>query len=384
MNPDLVEHIKSNHINNFEEDPLMVFSPGRINLIGEHTDYNDGFVLPAAIDKGIVIGLSKTASNLSTIVALDINEEFSFSIENIEPIKDGGWRNYVIGVVAEIQKKGCQIGNFNLLFGGDIPIGAGLSSSAALENSIVFGLSQLFELILSKKEMILISQRAEHNFVGVTCGIMDQYASMFGQKDSAILLDCQNLNSSLIDLDLGNYEILLINTNVKHSLAESAYNERRSTCERVAAVLNIKSLRDATQSKIDSIMDQISDDDCQKSLYVIQENQRVLEAAKAIRNKNIDALGALFYASHHGLQHQYKVSCEELDFLVDQTRGVDSIIGSRMMGGGFGGCTINLIRKDSLQSCKAEIALAYSEKFNNDCSFYKVRLSAGTRLIEAK
>jgi galactokinase len=382
MNTPLINHIIYSFKNQFKTNPLLVFSPGRINIIGEHTDYNDGFVFPAAIDKGIVAAIQKSNSKLSTVVALDVNEQLIFSLENIKPISNGGWKNFVIGVIAEIQKKGKQVNNFNLVFAGDIPNGAGLSSSAALENSVVFSVNELFQLSLSKEDMIRISQQAEHNYVGVKCGIMDQYASMFGQKDAAILLDCQNLNAKTVSINLEDYEILLINTNVKHSLSDSAYNERRAICKKIAALLNINNLRAASESDLLSIKDQISKSDFQKAIFVIQENHRTLDAFKAIKNNDIEHLGNLLYLSHKGLQHQYKVSCDELDFLVDVTKNNSNIIGARMMGGGFGGCTINIIKKNSVQLFQKEVALAFTEKFCANCSFYIVNLSGGTCKIE--
>jgi len=381
MNTDLVKNIKEQFQSNFKETPLMLFSPGRINLIGEHTDYNDGFVFPAAIDKGIVAAINKSNASICKVIAFDLNKELNFSLEDMQPIENGGWKNYIIGVVAEIQNKGKKLGNFNFVFGGDIPSGAGLSSSAALENSVVFGLNELFDLGLTKKEMIFISQKAEHDYVGVKCGIMDQYASMFGQKDSALLLDCENLKAKTIAINLEDYEILLINSNVKHSLAESAYNDRRTVCENAAALLNIKSLRAATENNLLSIKDQISEQDYQKVIYILQENQRVLEAFDALKLNNIERFGELLYASHNGMQHQYKISCDELDFLVDATRDLDSILGSRMMGGGFGGCTINIIQKAFILEFSTKIKKAYKSNFDTECSIYNVTISEGTHLI---
>ena len=382
MNQKLIEHIKSNFKSSFKTNPTLVFSPGRINLIGGHTDYNNGFVLPAAIDKGIVAAIDKSDSEYSSVVALDVNEQLDFSLKNTQTIKNGSWKNYVIGVVAEIQKFGKQLENFNLVFGGDIANGAGLSSSAALENSVVFGLNELYQLGLSKKEMIFISQKAEHNYVGVKCGIMDQYASMFGEENSAILLDCRNLEATTFNIDFKDFKVLLINTNVKHSLAESVYNERRSVCEKIALQLNINALRAASEKDLFTIKNKIPEDDYQKALYVTQENDRVLQASKAIKHNDIELLGKLLYASHKGLQHQYKVSCDELDFLVDYAKKNTDVVGARMMGGGFGGCTINIVKKDAIKAYKEDIAQAYKENFNANCSFYVVNLSAGTRVIE--
>ena len=381
MNQQLIDTVKTKFIKTFDTNPLMVFSPGRINLIGEHTDYNKGFVFPAAIDKGIVTAISKSNSDKSTIVALNTNDKFEFSIKDIVPLNNGSWQNYILGVVSEIQRTGKQIQGFNLIFNGDIPIGAGLSSSAALENSVVYALNKLFNLEITKNEMIVISQKAEHNFVGVKCGIMDQYASMFGKKDTAILLDCNTLEATSVSLKLQEYSILLINTNVKHSLAESAYNERRKSCEKVASKLGFKSLREVSIKNLQSIKDSLSESDYQKALYVIQENNRVLRAFEAIKQNNITRLGELLFASHKGLQNQYEVSCEELDFLVDFSKNSNAVIGARMMGGGFGGCTINLLQTRNLEDFKKEIIKTYYNRFKNNCSFYSVKLSDGTKVI---
>ncbi|OUR94578.1 galactokinase [Flavobacteriales bacterium 34_180_T64] len=382
MNTLLIGRLNTHFLEKFGDRPLLVFSPGRINIIGEHTDYNNGFVFPAAIDKGIVAASQKSEVKVSKVIALDLNEAFEFSLQNIHPIKNGNWKNYVLGVIAEIQKTGRQLGNFNLIFGGDIPKGAGLSSSAALENSIVFSLNILFDLDLTKNEMIHISQLAEHNYVGVKCGIMDQYASMYGQKNKGMLLDCKTLVATQIPINFTNHELLLINTNVKHSLAESAYNNRREVCENVAALLNIDSLRDATEINLNSIRDQISEEDFQKPLYVIQENNRVQNAFQALKKGDIATLGNLIYESHHGLENQYMVSCDELNFLVNQAKKHPQVIGSRMMGGGFGGCTLNIIEKTFVHTFKEKMLEEFNKNFHTTCSFYTVELSEGTHVIQ--
>ena len=382
MNNALISSIIESFISTFESEPTMVFSPGRINIIGEHTDYNDGFVFPAAVDKGIVAAIGKSDSRTSTVCANDINETIEFSLNNIRPLAQGSWQNYILGVVNEIQNRSKVIGNFNLVFGGDIPSGSGMSSSAALENSVVFGLNEIFNLGLTKQDMILISQKAEHNYVGVKCGIMDQYASMFGIEDNALLLDCRTIKSKPFEIDFKKYELILINTNVKHSLSESAYNDRRSVCESIADMLNVKSLRDATEYNLESIKDQLTPENYQKALYVIQEIDRTVKASKAIEKGDLKTLGKLIYASHEGLQNQYKVSCEELDFLVEQAKLNGHVLGARMMGGGFGGCTINLVQKKETESFKSLVSEAYKNKFNKACSIYHVELSNGTGLIE--
>ena len=380
----IADLVKSTFKQTFEQKPLMIFSPGRLNIIGEHTDYNDGYVFPAAIDKGIYAAFGNSNTNLCIVNAMDMGETYEFSLDHITPLAQGSWKNYVLGVVFEIQKLGKMIKPFHLTFSGDIPGGAGLSSSAALENAIVYGLNELYQLALLKNEMILISQKAEHNFVGVKCGIMDQYASMFGQKNKALLLDCRSIIAEPFAIDLQDYEFLLINTNVKHSLDDSAYNNRREVCEKVAALLKVVALRDLAINDLISIKDAISKDDFQMALYVIEENERTQKAGVAMRENNIIELGNLLYQSHLGLQHQYKVSCDELDFLVDLTKKNNKIAGARMMGGGFGGCTINLIKKDAVASFSKHVTAAYQEKFGYNCSIYHVNLSQGTHLMKDK
>jgi galactokinase len=374
--------VKSTFLKRFNTKPELSFSPGRINLIGEHTDYNGGFVFPAAINKGIVSGIQKNNNMHCSVYAIDTDEILEFSLQNIQPIKNGGWKNYILGVVAEILKRDKTIHNFDLVFAGNIPLGAGLSSSAALENSIAFGLNELFELGLTKEEMMYISQKAEHNYVGVQCGIMDQYASMFGKEGEALLLDCRDLKATYFSIDFKEYDIILINTNVKHSLAESAYNERRSVCEAVAKRLEVSTLRDATYEVLFAIKEEISEDHYQKTLFIIQENERVLKAAIALDKKDYITFGTLLFESHNGLQNQYKVSCAELDFLIDQARQNPEILGARMMGGGFGGCTINIIKKGATDAFINTVAPLYHKQFNKTLSRYDVQIAEGTYKIK--
>ena len=382
MNKKLIKEVKNSFKAQFKTKPLIVFSPGRINLIGEHTDYNDGFAFPAAINKGIALAISKSDSKVSKACALNKNQIYEFNTENIEPLEDGGWRNYVLGVVAELQMLGKQVGNFNSVFAGNIPGGAGMSSSAALENSFVFGLNKLFNLGLSKHDMILVSQKAEHNFAGVKCGIMDQYASMFGVKKSALLLDCRTIESVPYKIDFKDYKLMLINTNVKHDLSESAYNNRREVCEKVSELLHLDALRDASKEVLDRIKADITDEDYQKALYVINENNRVKLFSEAIKNDDIEALGDLLYQSHEGLSKNYKVSCAELDFLVERSKENPHVLGSRMMGGGFGGCTINLVKKDEFKKFKKDVSKKFRAAFEYDCSVYSVKLSRGTQIVK--
>lgn len=381
MIENLVKEVEDSFKKQFKPEPLMIFSPGRINLIGEHTDYNDGFVFPAAIDKGIALAIQKSEVKTSKVFALNKEELHEFDIDAITPLKNGDWRNYILGVVSELQVLGKKVGNFNAVFAGNIPGGAGMSSSAALENSFAYGLNDLFGLGLSKQEMILVSQKAEHNYAGVKCGIMDQYASMFGIKNSALLLDCRTITAEPYKIDFKDYELMLINTNVKHDLSESAYNDRREVCEKVSKLLNVVALRDASKADLDTIKDDISDADYQKASYVIEENNRVKQFAEAIEKDDLETLGDLLFQSHEGLSKKYKVSCAELDFLVDKAHESSSVIGARMMGGGFGGCTINLVLKTKMKDFKHEVSKHFEEEFGRACTIYEVKLSQGTHRI---
>ncbi|WP_299012088.1 galactokinase [uncultured Polaribacter sp.] len=382
MSKTLIKEVKSKFLETFKVAPLLIFSPGRINIIGEHTDYNDGFVFPAAVDKGIAAAIQKSNTGNCTAIALDLDSAIKFELDKLKPSKEGSWENYVFGVVAEIQNRNKVVGDFNIIFKGNIPGGAGMSSSAALENSVVFGLNELFDLELTKTEMILISQKAEHNYVGVNCGIMDQYASMFGIKDNALHLDCRTITSKPYKIDFKDHQLMLINTNVKHSLSDSAYNDRRSACESISELLGVKALRDATKEDLETVIDKVTPSNYQKALYVIQENTRTIKAAKAIENNDLELLGSLIYQSHAGLSDQYKVSCDELDFLVAQAKKNKNVLGARMMGGGFGGCTINLIKKSEAKAFGKTASIAYKNKFDKECSVYFIELSDGTHLVK--
>ena len=382
MSKTLIQDVKNTFIKTFKTIPLLIFSPGRINIIGEHTDYNDGFVFPAAIDKGIAAAIQKSDSGYCTAMALDLDSTIEFELDKLKPSKEGSWENYVFGVVAEIQNRNKTLGDFNIIFKGNIPGGAGMSSSAALENSVVFGLNELFDLGLSKEEMILISQKAEHNYVGVNCGIMDQYASMFGIKNNALHLDCRTIESKPYEINFKDHQLMLINTNVKHSLSDSAYNDRRAACESISALLGIKALRDATETDLETIIDKVTPANYQKALYVIQENSRTIKAAKAIEDNDLETLGSLIYQSHAGLSNQYKVSCNELDFLVNQAKKNKHVLGARMMGGGFGGCTINLVTKKGAKAFSEIASKTYKTTFDKDCSVYFIELSQGTHIVK--
>ncbi len=367
---------------------VAVQSPGRINLIGEHTDYNDGYVLPAAIDKKTVMQLKRNGTaHQATVVASNLNESFSFDLQNFSPLP-GGWQNYIMGVVHELQKLNADIHGFDAEFEGDIPIGGGMSSSAALECSLAFALNEMFDLGFDKWQLIKASQMAEHNFVGIKCGIMDQFASMMGKKDQVMLLDCRSLEYSYFPLELGAYQILLLNTNVSHSLASSEYNTRRSECEEGVALLKkenpvISSLRDVSLEQLVSHRDRMPKRIFRRIHHVVSENKRVLEATNALLGNNPDVLGKLVYQSHFSLQNDYEVSSPELDFLVQQTIDKDYILGSRMMGGGFGGCTINIIEKGRVAEFVDKVSVTYRNQFGFHPTPYSVSIENGTGEVES-
>ena len=368
--------------NRFGSIPLLIWSPGRINLIGEHTDYNLGYVLPAAIDRGICLALQRSEGRASTWIASDTGETYQPDEAMETLVRPAGWIAYFHGILAELQKRGSLPGPFNLIFSGNIPPGAGLSSSAALENAFVFGLNELFKLGLSKLDMVHISHTAEQDFIGLQCGIMDPFAGMFGKAGGATFLDCRSLKSEWIPLPMAGYQWLLLDTGVKHNLAETAYNERRNTCEAVAMRLGLPSLRELSFHRLESERNKLPEDAYDKARFILEENARVLRAVDAIKKEDLPELGQLMYHSHQGLQLQYQVSCEELDFLVDLAREREGIIGARMMGGGFGGCTLNLVRQELVQSLTENFEQAYYLRFQRRLTPFSVSVADGCRLVD--
>ena len=361
-------------------------APGRINIIGEHTDYNDGFVLPAAIDKKAVFRLTRNGAKFKVnITSEDIGNSHSFDLDDFQPLK-GGWENYVMGVVSELQKLGAKMEGFDGIFGGNVPIGSGMSSSAALECSLALGLNELFDLGLDKWQLIKVSQLAEHNFVGIKCGVMDQFASVMGKKNHVMLLDCRSLEYEYFPMNLGEYQLLLLNTNVSHELASSEYNTRREECESGVEIIKdeyptIENLRDVTAEMLQKVSSKIPEHIFRRCHHIVTENDRVLSASKALVKQDFQLLGKLIYASHFSLQNDYEVSCPELDFLVNETIDNPHILGSRMMGGGFGGCTINLIRKDKAEEFVELVSRSYRDQFGIDLKEYGVHVSDGARIV---
>ncbi len=382
----LISEVVSKFTARFNQAPLLVASPGRINIIGEHTDYHKGYVLPAAIDRYMVGGFSESGEKECSIYSIDYDEEILVDPNKLQPLKKGSWANYVLGVIKELSAINKKIAGFNLVFSGNIPVGAGLSSSAALENCLVYGLNELFRLGLNREEMATVAMRAEHNFVGVECGIMDQYASMLGKKDHAIQLDCENHEATYLRLKMDNLKWVLLNTQVKHSLIDTPFNQRQEECRNGLREIqktdnNVRFLRHATSAHLKNIREKISSLIHRRCSYVIEENERVLEAVKLLESGEWEKLGSLLYESHVGLQHKYEVSCPELDFLVDQTRDKSDVLGSRMMGGGFGGCTLNLVRKSYVDTFLAEMKELYHNRFNIELTSYIVSISHGSGII---
>ena len=385
MNTPLIQSTTDFFKKTFGNSPQkIVLSPGRINIIGEHIDYNDGFVLPAAIDKVICFAFEKTNSETSTIVAIDLNESFEINVENPVTLHEVIWTNYFRGVVQQIQNKGLIIGNFNCVFSSTIPVGSGLSSSAALECGFLFGLNELFHLDIKPVDLALMGQSAEH-WVGINCGIMDQFASVMGKANQVIKIDCRTLEYEYHNADFSNYSLVLFDSNVKHSLFTSAYNQRREECEQGLAILSshfpeVKSFREASEEQLLSIKDSMTEDVFKRSHYVIKEIKRVTLACEALDNGDIVTLGQLLFETHEGLSKEYEVSCPELDMIVDTLKKEPAVIGSRMMGGGFGGCTINLIKKGEEATIKSKLTQLYHATFGIELKTYEVRISNGTSL----
>lgn len=365
----------------FNREPRLYFSPGRINLIGEHIDYNDGFVLPAAIDKGIYFALAPNGSDLVNFYSIDFEEGFSTPLKGIG--KNSGWRNYLLGVLNEFLLLGKPVGGFDCVFAGDIPIGSGMSSSAAAEGGLAFAINDLYHFGLNRVELALLCQRAEHNFPGVQCGIMDQFANMMGKAGQVILLDCRDLQHRYFPLPADEYGIMLVNSMVKHSLASGEYNVRRQQCEEGLAVLRseagIHSFRDIEDLQIlESCRKKMTEVTYRRCRYVIEEIARTKKAAVLLQQNNLPGFGELMFASHAGLRDGYEVSCPELDFLVETARNLPFVIGSRMMGGGFGGCTINLVRKSNEEIFANAIQSGYSVAFDIEAEVYAVEVGGGT------
>ena len=368
----------------FSSIPHLYYSPGRINLIGEHVDYNDGFVMPAAINQGIYYAIALNNSEVLNFYSIDFKEALTIKIADVK--KSNNWKNYVLGVVNEFILLGLPVKGLDCVFGGNIPNGAGMSSSAAVEGGLAFGINQLLDFGLSRKELALLCQRAEHNFPGVMCGIMDQYANMHGRKDHVILLDCKSIEHQYFPLHLDGYKLVLINSKVHHSLASSEYNIRRKQCEEGLEILKkekrINSFRDIkSPEELLPFKDKMGDKVYDRCKYVVEEILRTQDAAKLLQENNLIEFGKLMFATHEGLSKLYQVSCKELDFLVSLARDNKNVIGSRLMGAGFGGCTINIIKNEGIKEFLSKTTMAYQQKFRIAMEIYEVGIENGTHEI---
>ncbi|KIP57916.1 galactokinase [Prevotella pectinovora] len=383
-----IDYVRSRFVKHFDGQTGNVYaSPGRINLIGEHTDYNGGFVFPGAIDKGIMCEIRPNGTNKVMAYSIDLKDRVEFDIDDEKGPK-ASWARYLYGIVQEMKKRGVDVKGFNTAFAGDVPLGAGLSSSAALESCYAYALNDLFgENKVSKWDMVLAGQATEHNYCGVNCGIMDQFASVFGMEGKLMRLDCRSREFEYFPFDLKGYRLVLVDSVVKHELASSAYNDRRKSCENVVAALQkkypektIETLRDADWDMLNAVKDEVSEEDMKRATFVLGEKDRVLAVCDALNAGDYETVGKKMYETHHGLSKEYEVSCEELDYLNDIARE-DGVTGSRIMGGGFGGCTINLVKEDLYDHFIADVKKKYAERYGKEPKIYDVVIKDGSRKI---
>ena len=375
-----VEHVRSRFIKHFDGTTGTVYaSPGRINLIGEHTDYNGGFVFPGAIDKVMMAELKRNGTNKVRAYSIDMKDYVEFGFEEADAPRTS-WARYIYGVCREIIKRGGKLEGFNTAFAGDVPLGAGMSSSAALESVYAYALNDMFNLGIDKFELAKIGQATEHNYCGVKCGIMDQFASIFGKAGSLMRLDCRSLEHQYFPFDPKGYKLVLLDTVVKHELASSAYNKRRESCENVARAIGVAFLRDATLDQLNAVKGKVSDEDYMRAEYVIEEIQRVLDVCDALEKGDYETVGKKMYETHEGMSKLYEVSCEELDFLNDMAHEY-GVTGSRVMGGGFGGCTINMVKDELYEPFVTKAKEAYRAKYNRSPKVYDVVIGDGARKV---
>ena len=376
--------LKSIFKQRFGNEGVVYTSPGRINLIGEHTDYNGGYVFPGAIDKGIYAVIRLNGTDKVRAYSIDKEDYREFGLKE-EDCPNMHWANYIFGVCREIQKRGYSIGGFDTVFFGNVPIGAGMSSSAALESTYAFALNELFNLNIDKFELARIGQATEHNYVGVKCGIMDQFASLFGKAGHLMRLNCATMEFEYFPFNPKGYKVVLLDTVVKHELASSAYNKRRESCENACAHIaknhpEVKYLSDATMEMLNEVKAEIPAEDYMRTEYVIGEKQRVLDVCDALEKGDYKTVGERMYGTHYGMSKLYEVSCEELDYLNDIAKQC-GVTGSRVMGGGFGGCTINLVKEDLYDAFIATAKEKFAAKFGHEPKVYDVVISDGARKL---
>ena len=381
----MIEKINQVFEEKFGKATLLVKSPGRVNLIGEHTDYNDGFVLPAAVDLGSYFAVAPNKVNKFRFYSFDLEDYYETPVDAYEK-SEKRWANYLLGVIAQFYKIGKIVPGFDCVFGGDLPMGAGMSSSASLETGIAFAINNMGQFGVATQDMIKLSQKAEHEYAGVQCGIMDQFAVMEGKANHVIKLDCRSLDFERFPFEMEDQILILVNTGVKHSLAGSEYNKRRQECEAGVALLQkynpaIHSLRDVSLDLIQAHQDEFDPVVYRRCVYVIEENMRVENSCLALENGDFERFGKFMYASHYGLKNDYEVSCMELDQLVDLAKNVDGVLGARMMGGGFGGCTINLVKRSAAEQFSKTIRENYKTPEGKSPEVIMVTIDDGTRPI---
>ena len=385
MNDLLIKNTTAFFKKSFGTEPQkIVLSPGRINIIGEHIDYNDGYVLPAAIDKIICFAFEKNKSDTSKIIAIDLDDSFEVDLSTDMNLSERVWTNYIRGVIHQLKIKGFKFDGFNCVFSSNIPVGSGLSSSAALECGFLFGINELFDLKIKPVDIALMGQSAEH-WVGINCGIMDQFSSVMGKENKVIKIDCKTLEYEYHNADFIDYSLVLFDSNVKHSLMTSAYNERRQQCEEGIAIIKsnfpeITSFRDCNEQHVLGLQHVMSANVFKRCLFVVKEIKRVIQACEALDNGMIEVLGKLMFETHEGLSVDYEVSCAELDMIVNTLKKEEAVVGSRLMGGGFGGCTINLIKKGHEERIKQQLSALYFDTFGIELKIYDVKIGNGTSL----
>lgn len=376
--------IKASFQSVFGKEPLMVAAPGRVNLIGEHTDYNEGYVLPGAVDKRIYVAIAKNNESRVNVFARSLGERLTFGLNDRLPRE--GWANYLLGVHAFFREQWQENEGVDVVIDGEIPIGAGMSSSAALCTGFGYALRTLFSTSHTLWDLALIAQQAEHHFAGVRCGIMDQFACLHGKKGYVMQLDCRSREFSYIPFNHPDHCIVLINTGVSHALASSEYNLRREQCEQGVALLqkiypDIHSLRDVNKEMLNSQKQALPSVVFERCMYVAEENERLLKGCALLEEKDLAGFGRCMYASHEGLKNRYAVSCPELDFLVDEASRVEGVVGARMMGGGFGGCTINIVALSAMETLKEQVGNSFAKRFGRVPPFYIMQLEEGVRQV---
>jgi len=383
-----IEHVRSRFIKHFDGKTGNIYaSPGRINLIGEHTDYNGGFVFPGAVDKGIMAEVRPNGTDTVMCYAIDMKDRVEFKVDDPEGPRTS-WARYIYGIVQEMRKRGVDVKGFNTAFSGDVPLGAGMSSSAALESCFAFAINDLFgDNKVEKWDLVLAGQATEHNYCGVNCGIMDQFASVFGKAGKLMRLDCRSREFEYFPFDPKGYKLVLVDSKVKHELAGSPYNDRRNSCENVVRHIAAKhpegkfeTLRDCTWEQLDEVRAEVGEEDYKRAHFVLGEKDRVLAVCDALNAEDYETVGQKMYETHEGLSKEYEVSCEELDFLNDVARE-NGVTGSRIMGGGFGGCTINLVKDELYDKFIEDVRKKYFERYNKVCGVYPVVISDGSRKI---